>query len=145
METAEFEEYQTVFFDYLGQKGLSRTSERFAVLREVYLHGGHFDVESLYVGLKQKKYQVSRSTLYHTLALMEDCGLVRKSCFNGGSALYECVFKTAPHDHILLTDQNQFIEFSDERMEEIIRSLEERHHIRITGRSVLFYATRADE
>ena len=145
METAEFEEYQTVFFDYLGQKGLSRTSERFAVLREVYLHGGHFDVESLYVGLKQKKYQVSRSTLYHTLALMEDCGLVRRFRLNSGGAIYERVFCSAPHDHILLSDGKGCIEFSDPRIDDVIRSLEEEHHVRITGRSVLFYATRADE
>ena len=140
MENDRYEEYRQEFYRYLEQKRLSRTSERFAVMREVYDYGGHFDVDSLYARLKQKKYHVSRTTLYHTLELLEDCGLVRKSRFNGVAAMYECVFRTALHDHVLLADNGKIIEFSDARMEEIIRSLEEKHHIRITGRSVVFYA-----
>lgn len=145
MEEDVFEEYRQIFYDYLEKKGLSRTSERFAVLREACRCGGHFDVEALHAGLKQKKYQVSRTTLYHTLELMEDCGLVRKLRFDTGAAVYECAFRRAMHDHILLSDGKGCIEFSDPRIDDVIRSLEEEHHIHITGRSILFYATSTDD
>ena len=145
MDEDVFEEYRQIFYDYLEKKRLSRTSERFAVMREVYGSDGHVDVEMLYERLKQKKYHVSRTTLYHTLELLEDCGLVRRFRLNSGGAIYERVFCNAPHDHILLSDGKGCIEFSDPRIDDVIRSLEEEHHVRITGRSVLFYATRADE
>ena len=60
---SRFEAFRKVFYTYLEQHGLSRTSERYAVIREVYELSGHFDVETLFVRLKQKKYQVSRTTL----------------------------------------------------------------------------------
>lgn len=140
MEDNSFEEYRQLFYSYLEKNRLSRTSERFAVMREVYGFECHFDVEQLYARLKKKKYQVSRTTLYHTLELLEDCGLVRKYRFNTGAAVYECVFQKPLHDHILLTDKGECINFSDERIEPLIRSLEEKYHIRITGRNIAFYA-----
>ena len=140
MEEGVFEEYRQIFYDYLEKKRLSRTSERFAVMREVYGSDGHFDVEMLYERLKQKKYHVSRTTLYHTLELLEDCGLVRRFRLNSGGAIYERVFCSAPHDHILLSDGKGCIEFSDPRIDDVIRSLEEEHHVSIKGRTIIFYA-----
>lgn len=140
MDEDVFEEYRQIFYDYLEKKRLSRTSERFAVMREVYGSDGHFDVEMLYERLKQKKYHVSRTTLYHTLELLEDCGLVRRFRLNSGGAIYERVFCSAPHDHILLSDGKGCIEFSDPRIDDVIRSLEEEHHVRIKGRTIIFYA-----
>lgn len=135
-----FEAFRKVFYTYLEEHGFSRTAERYAVIKEVYELSGHFDVETLYVHFKQKKYQVSRTTLYHTLDLLEDSGLVRKYRFDDGPAVYECAFRQPPHDHILLSDTGETIEFSHPLVEELIRSLEETHHIRITGRSVTFHA-----
>jgi Fur family ferric uptake transcriptional regulator len=140
LEKERFEEYRQVFYRYLEKKRLSRTSERFAVMREVYDYDGHFEVEDLYACLKQKKYHVSRTTLYHTLELLEDCGLVRKNRFNGVAAMYECAFRSSPHDHVVLTDSGRIVEFSDVRIDEIARALEEKYHLHITGRSVIFYA-----
>jgi len=140
LENDRFEAYRKKFYSYLEKKRLSRTSERFAVMREVYDYGGHFDVEMLYERLKQKKYHVSRTTLYHTLELLEECGLVCRFRPDSGGALYELAFGNAPHDHILLPESGECIEFSDSRMEEIVRSLEAEYHVRIKGRTVIFYA-----
>ena len=136
-----FIEYRQLFFDYLDAHALSHTSERFAIMREVYIIGVHFNVETLLTRLKQQKYQVSRATLYHTLDLMVDCGLVIKHYFDGGPAVYECAFRVPFHDHILLND-GQCIEFSDPRLDEIIASLEAEHGLKVTGRSLLLRAER---
>ena len=137
-----FGEYRQVFFDYLDRNSLSHTSERFAIMREVYTVGTHFNVENLMTRLKLQKYQVSRATLYHTLDLMTDCGLVRKLYFDGGPAVYECAFRMSPHDHILLADSGECIEFSDSRLDEIIASLEAEHGLKVTGHSLLLRAER---
>lgn len=137
-----FAEYRQLFFGYLDENALSHTSERFAILREVYTIGTHFNVETLLTRLKLQKYQVSRATLYHTLDLMADCGLVRKLYFDGGPAMYECAFRVPPHDHVLLAD-GECIEFSDSRLDEIIASIEAEYGLKVTGHSLLLRAERS--
>ncbi len=111
---------QEILAKHLRTNGnLRSTSSRLAVLDAVLQSQGHFDAESLYYRMISGGIKISKATVYNTLDLLQDCGLVSKYRFTEHSSRYEKAFGRPHHHHLICLECGDLIEFVNERLNRI--------------------------
>lgn len=88
---------------YLESKKMRKTEERFKILDKIYSSSAHVDVVALHKAMLADGYQVSRATVYNTLDLLIEAGLVRRVTLGDGVARYERITANSNHHHLICT------------------------------------------
>ena len=143
-----------VLKQYLQDKGFRNTPERYTILEEIYNMEHHFNVDDLYLLMMQKKYHVSKTTIYNTIEIFLDAGLIRKHQFGEktqSSSSYEKSYFDKQHDHLVIYKSDsdkeieEIIEFCDPRIQGIKESIEKAFGVSIDTHSLYFYGHKKSE
>jgi Fur family transcriptional regulator, ferric uptake regulator len=106
----------------LRDKKLKCTPERKAIFDEIIALDSHFDADELFLNLHKKKNKVSKGSIYRTLRIFEETGIIRAVVFTERHAHYERAIGKTQHSHLICRNCKDIIEFSSPK---IISSLKE--------------------
>ncbi|MDP1726941.1 MAG: transcriptional repressor [Bacteroidota bacterium] len=132
-------EVKDKFIEFLEVHQQRKTPERFAILDEIYSNKEHFDVETLYDHMKDRNYRVSRATVYNTLDLLLDCGLVIKHQFGKNISRFERAYGFKQHDHLICNVCSHVLEFCDPRIQQIKTTMGDLMEFEITNHSLYLF------
>src|SRR5437588_2379896 len=120
MEGTEKQAANQKFIDFLGQRNLRLTSQRQAIIESVFSTDEHFTAEQLLEWSRRKDKSVSRATVYRTLPLLTESGLVREMDFGQDHKFYDPNYADHPnHNHIICQVCSKIVEFESEKIEQI--------------------------
>lgn len=114
--------YKSWFFEqvdrYLGSKELKKTFQRAVIMNKILSKGGHLSAEDLFSHLKSDGNNIGLATIYRTLRLLKESGVIEEHSFVEGKSIFELSFPNKHHDHLICMGCHSVIEFLDPKIEE---------------------------
>jgi len=108
------------------EKGLRMTEQRKVITKVLSNAHDHPDVEELYNRASKIDNKISIATVYRTVRLLEDAGILERHEFGDGRARYEPV-PEEHHDHLIDTKSGRVIEFRNDEIEQLQKKVANRH------------------
>jgi Fur family ferric uptake transcriptional regulator len=136
---AKFPEVYKILNDFMMDKNMRKTGERYYLILKIYEQKDHFDAEKLYKVIQKEERNISLATVYNSLELFLECGLVIKHNFGQNLSLYEKSYGHKQHDHFICKKCKQITEFCDPRLYQIKKSLEEILNVKVDSHSLYLY------
>ncbi len=101
-------------YDYIEKKGLRKTTQRDAIIEAAFSTTEHYTAEDLLLMAREIDKDVSRATVYRTLPLLVECGVLKEMDFGKDYKFYDPNYVDHPnHNHLICVDCNRIVEFED--------------------------------
>jgi Fur family ferric uptake transcriptional regulator len=123
----------------LRKKGLRFTPEREHVLEAAVSYSDHFDAEDLHLSIRNRHGRVSKASVYRTLPLLLQCGIIRTVGHHDGRYQYEYIYGHAHHCHLRCVRCGKVVEFTVEHLNEMGNKVGREHGFQITGHRLELY------
>ena len=107
-------------------KGVKLTDQRKIIAKIMSESSDHPDVDELYNRVTKIDPKISIATIYRTVKLFEEAGILTKHDFKGGKARYEAMIESH-HDHLIDVKSGEIIEFVDEEIEKLQKKVAEKY------------------
>ena len=120
------------------ERGMKMTEQRRVIARILSEAADHPDVEELYRRSSAADENISIATVYRTVRLFEEAGLLDRHDFGDGRARYE-ESSDDHHDHLIDVHSGKVIEFHDEEVEELQRQIAEKHGFKLVDHRMELY------
>jgi Fur family ferric uptake transcriptional regulator len=118
---------ESIFRNYLERRGLKLTAERQGVFDELFARHEHVEADEILVRLRAKGKKISRATIYRTLELLVDSGIVGRVRIGEIGYRYERLRAGEHHDHLICNECGRVIEFFEPRIESLQDDVCERY------------------
>ena len=119
-------------------KGVKLTDQRKIIAKVMSESTDHPDVDELYKRVSQIDSKISIATVYRTVKLFEESGILAKHDFKGGKARYE-ELSESHHDHLIDVKTGDIIEFVDEEIEELQKKVAEKYGYKLVDHKLELY------
>ena len=119
-------------------KGLRMTGQRRVIARVLEISDDHPDVEELHARAAARDPKISIATVYRTVKLLEESGILDKLEFGDGRSRYEDA-ERAHHDHLIDVNSGEVIEFVDPDVEALQERIAEKLGYRLVGHRLELY------
>ena len=121
---------------YLLKAQLKQSRQRNFIVEEFLNIDSHVSAEDLYSRLKLTEHNPGLATVYRTLNLLKDAGLVDQKQFADGRAQFEVLDPHSHHDHLICTHCHKVLEFTNEDIEVLQKQVAKKHGFRLTHHSL---------
>lgn len=116
----DFEDAKKRFMDFMETKNLRVTSQRMVIIDAVFSTDDHFTAEQLLEMSRHRDSSVSRATVYRTLPLLTESGLVHEMDFGKDYKIYDPNYAKHPnHNHIICDDCDKIVEFESDQLDKL--------------------------
>jgi Fur family ferric uptake transcriptional regulator len=126
MNKSKVEERFEQVEELLAKSNVRLTAERRLIMKRA-VSFLHFTAEELVKEVRKLDATVARATVYRTLVLLQDIGVVEKHDFRYGAPNYEVTFAKAHHDHLMCIQCGEIIEFQEPRVETLQQEVVQRY------------------
>ncbi|RMG92326.1 MAG: transcriptional repressor [Chloroflexi bacterium] len=132
-----------VFSNRLQQHGYRLTTARRVILEALLASGGHITADGLVEVVRQQSPGIGRMTVYRTLEILSELGLIRP-VYQGTGAAHYILMENGHHHHLVCSGCDRVIEFDECVLEEMGRLISGRFDFQIQGHVVEFFGLCAD-